>query len=177
MFFCFFSGAKAVAIVVVGVVSPGHYVEDAWDGPPEDCTPSPPSPPAAGSGLVDLLWVDFGVGPRLEEFLQSYWRCVAPGGLIVIHSTLTNKVTREWLERVRRGEVDFGAFDDDAAARGGSSGGGGGGGSGGGSGGKKRKKGAAGGVGEDGGGGGGSSVHHVSLLARSVHSLSFIRST
>ena len=112
----------------------------------------------------------------MEEFLQSYWRCVAPGGLVVIHSTLTNKVTREWLERVRRGEVDFGAFDDDAAARDGSKGGGGGG-SGGGSGSKKRKKDAAGGGGGGGGSGGGSSVHHVSLLARSVHLLSFIRST
>ena len=104
------------------------HLKDAWEGPPEMC--------ANRREPVDLLWVDFGVGGRLEEFLRLYWRCVAPGGLVVIHSTLTNKVTREWLERVRRGEVDFDTFDGT---------------------GKKRKNGHV----EAGGGG---SVHHISLL-------------
>lgn len=106
---------------------------------------------------MDLLWVDFGVGARLEEFLRMYWRCVAPGGLVVIHSTLTNEVTREWLERVRRGEVNFADFDEESGGAGGGSSGG----DGGSGGGKKRKKGATGG---SGGGAGGGSVHHISLL-------------
>lgn len=144
--------------------SSGHFLEDAWEGPPDECTLGPAvsseeNGASGGSGSVDILCVDFGVGARLEEFLRVYWRCVAPGGLVVIHSTLTNEVTRKWLERVRRGEVDFGDFDDNA-----------GGGSSGGSGGKKRKKGDAaaasgGGGGRGGGGGGGAStVHHISLL-------------
>ena len=52
--------------------------------------------------FADLLWVDFGVGNRLSEFLEMYWKCLHNGSYIVIHSTVTNKVTREWLERVRK---------------------------------------------------------------------------
>jgi hypothetical protein len=80
---------------------------------------------------------------------------------VVVHSTLTNSVTRAWLEKVRRGEVNFDDFG--GSERGGSGGGGGG---------KRRKNdvtggsggGGGGGGGSGGSGGGGSSVHHISLL-------------
>jgi hypothetical protein len=51
-----------------------------------------------------MLWVDFGVGDRLDKFLRLYWPVVKPGGFVVVHSTVTNRATRAWLERVRRGE-------------------------------------------------------------------------
>ena len=60
--------------------------------------------PTAVAGPVDMLWVDFGVGDRLDAFLRLYWPSVKPGGFVVVHSTVTNRATRAWLERVRRGE-------------------------------------------------------------------------
>ena len=69
------------------------HVKDAWGG----------RQTLIGSHcFVNLLWVDFGVGDRLSRFLEMYWPCLANRAYIVIHSTVTNKVTREWLERVRK---------------------------------------------------------------------------
>ena len=56
----------------------------------------------AVAGPVDMLWVDFGVGDRLDAFLRLYWPSVAPGGFVVVHSTVTNRATRAWLERAPR---------------------------------------------------------------------------
>ena len=67
------------------------HVKNAWKGPVLEKIV-----------FADLLWVDFGVGNRLSEFLEMYWKCLHNGSYIVIHSTVTNKVTREWLERVRK---------------------------------------------------------------------------
>ena len=53
---------------------------------------------------IDLLWCDFGVGSRMKEYSSSVWKFIKPGGLLVCHSTLTNKRTREWLEGVRQGK-------------------------------------------------------------------------
>lgn len=83
---------------------------DAWLGAPEACRPPRAEPDAAtrfrfgDRGPVDMLWVDFGVGDRLDAFLRLYWPSVKPGGFVVVHSTVTNRATRAWLERVRRGE-------------------------------------------------------------------------
>ena len=81
------------------------HARDAWDGPPEECR----------DGAVDLLFVDFGVGTRLNEFLSLYWECVSPGGFVVVHSTLTNAATRRWTEAVRRGEFGWKMREGDAA--------------------------------------------------------------
>jgi predicted O-methyltransferase YrrM len=53
---------------------------------------------------VDVLWCDFGVGARMQEFISSAWDCISPGGFLLCHSTLTNENTRAWLEAVRNGE-------------------------------------------------------------------------
>ena len=52
---------------------------------------------------LDLIWLDFGigVGGRLDEFLNAWWPRLRDGGLLVVHSTLTNAVTRHWLEKMR----------------------------------------------------------------------------
>jgi hypothetical protein len=58
-----------------------------------------------GEGRVGLLWLDFGDGDRLDEVLldHGYWDLVNPnGGLVMIHSTLTNAASREWLARMKQ---------------------------------------------------------------------------
>ncbi len=59
---------------------------------------TPPPPP-----LFDLMWLDFGLGtgPRIDSFLDAWWPRLRPGGLLLMHSTLTNTVTRAWLEAQR----------------------------------------------------------------------------
>ena len=47
----------------------------------------------------DLCWFDFGVGRKVDEFLGHWWPRVRPaGGLVLLHSTLTNSLTRRWLD-------------------------------------------------------------------------------
>eukprot|EP00967_Tisochrysis_lutea_P141139 scaffold258906_cov31-Tisochrysis_lutea.AAC.1 len=55
------------------------------------------------SEFVDALWLDFGVGAgaRLGPFLETWWPRIRPGGFLLVHSTLTNAVTRKWLDGVR----------------------------------------------------------------------------
>ena len=50
---------------------------------------------------LDMLWVDFGAGSRLATFLGNWWRHVRQGGHVLVHSTLTNRLTRSWLEEMR----------------------------------------------------------------------------
>ena len=70
-----------------------------------------------GDGEIDLLWVDFGDGDQLDAFFTKYWPLVnCRGGLIVVHSTLTNAAAREWLARMKaraRGgdDAELGLFD------------------------------------------------------------------
>ena len=56
-----------------------------------------------GSQLFDMMWLDFGLGTgsRIESFLDAWWARLRPGGLLLLHSTLTNAVTRQWLEAQR----------------------------------------------------------------------------
>ncbi len=58
----------------------------------------------ADDGGVGLIWLDFGigVGGRLDTFLERWWPRLRPGGYLLVHSTLTNAVTRRWLDGVRR---------------------------------------------------------------------------
>ncbi len=60
------------------------YDGDAWQGVPPTCAPKH----GDTHGGVEMLWIDFGVGDRLDEFLETYWPSVAPGGLVVVHSTV-----------------------------------------------------------------------------------------
>lgn len=50
----------------------------------------------------DLIWIDLGAANRIETFLDAWWRRVNPnGGLILVHSTVTNELSRTWLEKMR----------------------------------------------------------------------------
>ena len=52
--------------------------------------------------VLDLLWVDFGDGDRLDEFFELYWNLVKPsGGLILVHSTCTNSSSKSWLAALK----------------------------------------------------------------------------
>ena len=50
-----------------------------------------------------MVWLDFGIGTssRIDAFLESLWPQIKDGGYLLMHSTLTNKVTRTWLEKFR----------------------------------------------------------------------------
>lgn len=50
----------------------------------------------------DFLWIDLGAANRIETFLKNFWFRVKPGGYVAVHSTLTNSLSREWLEKMRQ---------------------------------------------------------------------------
>ena len=54
-------------------------------------------------GLVlDFVWIDVGAAERLDEVVKEYWPHVNPnGGILAVHSTLTNTLSRSWLEDMR----------------------------------------------------------------------------
>ena len=61
----------------------------------------------------DLLWIDLGAANRIEGFFEDWWHRVdAEGGLVIVHSTLTNSLSRVWLERMRRLASNGGRDDD-----------------------------------------------------------------
>lgn len=50
----------------------------------------------------DLLWIDLGAAHRIEAFMENWWPRVRPeGGHVIVHSTLTNALSRGWLEKMR----------------------------------------------------------------------------
>jgi len=56
--------------------------------------------------MLDMIWLDFGAGSRLEEFFDKWWPRLNPnGGLLMVHSSLTNAATRQFL-------VNYQASDD-----------------------------------------------------------------
>jgi len=68
---------------------------------------------------LDMLWVDFGAGDRLHEFLARYWPRLRDGGHVLVHSTLTNALTRQnWLAQMMKAARNEG----DAAGGGGGGG-------------------------------------------------------
>jgi len=53
-------------------------------------------------GLLDFAPPRNGdVGQGLDVFLGEVWPRVAPGGYVLLHSTITNSVVRQWLENVQ----------------------------------------------------------------------------
>jgi len=64
-------------------------------------------------GQLDMLWVDFSPGDRLDEFLATWWPRLSPGGFVLIHSTVTNQHSRGWLDRLRsQQQPDGGAVNE-----------------------------------------------------------------
>ena len=64
---------------------------------------SPDLPSVLPGGPVDLLWIDLGAGPRLTALIAAWWpRIRADGGIVAVHSTLTNEAGRAWLAHMKR---------------------------------------------------------------------------
>jgi len=70
-----------------------------------------------GECIFDFVWLDgfldfafargggsgSSVGSGLDDFMADMWPRVAPGGFVLLHSTLTNSMTRAWVEGLRNG--------------------------------------------------------------------------
>ena len=41
---------------------------------------------------------------KWEQFFKQYWEVLQDGGLLLVHSTVTNQLTRGWLDSVRSRE-------------------------------------------------------------------------
>ena len=50
---------------------------------------------------VDFIWLDFAAGDKLDQVFQKWWPHLQDGGYVLCHSTLTNTLTRNWLEKMR----------------------------------------------------------------------------
>jgi predicted O-methyltransferase YrrM len=74
---------------------PSSLTDDGDDSDTDD--DEPPSPPL----MFDFAWLDFGAGQTLSEFFERLWPHMNDGGYIVVHSTLTNRLTRTWLQKMR----------------------------------------------------------------------------
>jgi predicted O-methyltransferase YrrM len=63
----------------------------------------PDLPSTLEAGIeFDMLWIDLGAAHRIEGFFEAWWpRVRAEGGMVIVHSTLTNALSRGWLERMR----------------------------------------------------------------------------
>jgi hypothetical protein len=50
----------------------------------------------------DFMFIDLGAANRVEGFMEAWWPRVRPeGGMVMVHSTLTNALSRGWLEKMR----------------------------------------------------------------------------
>ena len=51
----------------------------------------------------DFMFIDLGAANRVEGFMEAWWPRVRPeGGMVMVHSTLTNALSRGWLEKMRQ---------------------------------------------------------------------------
>ena len=72
------------------------HVADIFDGSAFDLS-------MGGVGPLDVVWLDFGSGEMLPEIAGRLWRRIKPGGLLLVHSTMTNAYGRLWLRSLREG--------------------------------------------------------------------------
>jgi len=56
---------------------------------------------ASAIKFFDFMWIDLGAANRIDSFLKRFWFRVRPGGYVAVHSTLTNSLSRAWLEKMR----------------------------------------------------------------------------
>jgi len=65
----------------------------------------------------DLLWIDLGAANRIEGFFDAWWHRVNPqGGFVIVHSTLTNSLSRQWLDKMRRLAENGGRNSEDGSS-------------------------------------------------------------
>mmetsp|Transcript_16533 Transcript_16533/g.62884 ORF Transcript_16533/g.62884 Transcript_16533/m.62884 type:complete len:215 (-) Transcript_16533:334-978(-) len=62
--------------------------------------PDLPSKLAPGEEF-DVIWIDLGAADRIGGFFDRWWPRVVDGGYVLIHSSLTNRLTREWIDSRR----------------------------------------------------------------------------
>jgi len=100
------------------------YFKDAWEymddssgvahNPAEHVGEGAAASSTTAPPLLDMAWLDFGQGEKLGLFVEKVWARLRPGGLVLCHSTLTNTLTRTWLEKMRSRANDvtdvFGSF-------------------------------------------------------------------
>eukprot|EP01043_Picozoa_sp_COSAG02_P077535 COSAG02_NODE_17014_length_1035_cov_4.650794_1_plen_335_part_01 len=68
----------------------------------------------------DMVWLDgITTDPRWPKYFEAIWpQLVDPGGLALVHSTLTNATNRQWLrELTMPPQVDQDGADDDGGGR------------------------------------------------------------
>ena len=68
-----------------------RYFQDAWEFADKE----------EHQQQLDIVWLDFGQGEKVGQFIDKVWSRIRPGGLVLCHSTLTNSLTRDWLEKMR----------------------------------------------------------------------------
>lgn len=55
-----------------------------------------------GARVFGLIWIDLGAAHRLRALVDAWWPRVDPaGGMLIVHSTLTNEAGQVWLEHMR----------------------------------------------------------------------------
>ena len=50
---------------------------------------------------LDFIWLDFAASNKLMTVFEKWWDRLEDGGFILVHSTVTNRLTRDWLEEMR----------------------------------------------------------------------------
>jgi hypothetical protein len=50
---------------------------------------------------LDFIWLDFAASNKLMKVFEKWWGRLEDGGFVLVHSTVTNRLTREWLEEMR----------------------------------------------------------------------------
>jgi hypothetical protein len=66
---------------------------------------------SGGAHVFGLIWIDLGAAHRLRALVDSWWPRVDPaGGMLIVHSTLTNEASRVWLEHMRAACADSHGF-------------------------------------------------------------------
>jgi hypothetical protein len=74
-----------------------------------------PSRLAPNQRHFGLVWIDLGAAHRLGALVDAWWPRVAPqGGMLLVHSTLTNQAGRAWLARMRAASAAAEADEADA---------------------------------------------------------------
>jgi hypothetical protein len=79
---------------------------------------------APGQRHFGLIWIDLGAAHRLRALVDAFWARLEPeGGVMLVHSTLTNAAGRAWLDRMRAASARDGDAVDASDAGGGGGGG------------------------------------------------------
>lgn len=100
---------------------PAGQVVEGEDKQPTDTIDSVPTTTQSRASDMpsewDMVWLDgITTDPRWPEYFEKVWQqLVDPGGLALVHSTLTNATNRQWLRELTMPlNIEQGDSDDDA---------------------------------------------------------------